>query len=77
MVPCNFRAQEAEILKEELRNAKMAEKFAKDKLLEVSRDSQLYPVVSEFCTLLKLPVWLEQIVQSVTEEKIMCIFDDN
>ena len=42
----SFRAQEAEILKEELRNAKMAEKFAKDKLLEVSRDSQLYPVVS-------------------------------
>lgn len=37
------RAQEAEILKAELRNAKMSEKLAKDKLLEFQRDSQLYP----------------------------------
>ena len=44
----NYRAQEAEVLKEELRNAKLAERFAKEKLLEVSRDNQLYPVVSGF-----------------------------
>lgn len=51
-----YRAQEAEILKAELRSAKMSEKLAKDKLLEFQRDSQLYPVstVKQF---LKDHIW--------------------
>lgn len=42
------RLQDAEMLKEELKQARLAEKIAKDRLLEVSGGSVVYPV--SFCT---------------------------
>lgn len=39
-----FRKREAELLKEELKQARLAEKIAKEKYFEVSRGSIAYPV---------------------------------
>jgi hypothetical protein len=41
---CPYRAKEADQLKEELNQARLSEKLAKERLLEVARVSPTYPV---------------------------------
>jgi hypothetical protein len=40
------RVREAEQLREELRQAKLEERLAKEKLLEITRGSMAYPVIT-------------------------------